>query len=110
MNLNSALAALTSQQEITEDWNVVIKLDRSSAFCAVGCGFDDRFLAWKSIDQDIKKAAQGRAQDNQQGYDYSFQITSLPALIPRTNIAQHWISHAVFNLNLHAFIRLIVKG
>jgi hypothetical protein len=58
------IAALSAQQKITDQRDIVVKLDGSFAARAMGTRKDDRLLFGQSDDTDIKKTANHRSKYN----------------------------------------------
>lgn len=69
VKLCSAFAAFAFEVDIAEDGNIQVKGDFIAAICASGARPDDGLMLRKAMDQHIKKAAQGGAQDSQKDYD-----------------------------------------
>ncbi len=54
--------ALSHEDQIADQWNVVIEFDPSPAVRTTGGGMDDGFPLWDSMDTNIEKASQHEAK------------------------------------------------
>src|SRR5256885_9724958 len=59
--MNAAVAAASAQNQIADDGNVVVRLDRRLALWTRGVGKDDRLFAWDSMNNYVEEAADDRA-------------------------------------------------
>lgn len=61
MDLSTAFAALSFEQDVAEDRDVQIRRDAIAAIRASGSGEDDGLLSGQAINKDVEKASQGSA-------------------------------------------------
>jgi glutamine synthetase len=54
--------ALSHEDEITDQRNVVIEFDPRTAMRTTGWGMDNRFSVWDSVDTNVEKASQHEAK------------------------------------------------
>jgi len=79
--LSAAFGTLSSQYNITDNGDILIKGNASFAGCAMRGRDNNRLLQGNTMDQDIEKAAQGSSQGSYDNGNYGSQGSfSLPGI------------------------------
>jgi hypothetical protein len=73
VNLGTTKLAFSTQDNVAKNRDIQIWRDGLAAISTMRCREDDRFFAGKSVDEDIKKAAQSGAKDSQENDYYASQ-------------------------------------